>query len=163
MREHFRKKGDTHVHEYERGQGSPAVSPPGEYKAPPDVRPKEPSPGIFSRLNAKIAKAKEERDAISKKERDEKALDKEIQAAQRAKERKIAEEEAVAKKRQADLEKIRTQEVARATARANRPSLRSRALTLAKAGYAAYQKNQKKPRRSRKTARRSSRKNARRV
>ena len=60
VREHFRKKGETHVDTYERrGQGSPAVAPSGEYQTPADVRPKDPGASTFASISDKINRAYE--------------------------------------------------------------------------------------------------------
>jgi hypothetical protein len=60
VRDHFRKK-DTHVHDYERGQGSKASPYSGNYSGAP--RPAGPvKMSIRERIQAKIAAAKHSRE-----------------------------------------------------------------------------------------------------
>ena len=108
VREHFRKKGETHVDTYERGQGSPAVAPSGPYVAPSgpyvapsESRPKEPS------LKRDAARDALVRRLLLRLIRNDRQLKKEIAEAQKKKAEKEAKIEADAinaKRKQEEIE-----------------------------------------------------------
>ena len=101
VREHFRKKGETHVDTYERGQGSPAVAPSGPYVAPSESRPKEPSLKRDAARDALVLRL------LLRLIRNDRQLKKEIAEAQKKKAEKEAKIEADAinaKRKQEEIE-----------------------------------------------------------